>query len=364
MTRRLPVLRKAAPLAVALLMLVLVQSPAAQSFCSSVIPSGNLLSTGSLGSINSLLGISAVIMLLMASISGVLYAIGYSFKINGLVRASKQEFGEIAITVLIVFVLVGVFTLTVPVTQSQSQLLANTGAYSRSIFNSDCSQLTGYGLIMFQYAFDLGVTADFTKLIQGFTIKIMPINFGISFSPYSGYSISLTAVNLLFIFSGLVGGILFAGGVVLGVFYAIMPLFLFAGIVLRTLPWTRAAGGAFLGIFIGFFIVFPLILHFIVFNAPANLGPESVGVLSRGTLANLLSSFDNPGILFTLSESLLAIADPQAMVQTIVTVLVPAMYGVFAFIFSFIIAFDFSEVMGDFLGSPSLSTSKSLNKML
>lgn len=352
--------RSAALVAAALLLIIAAHTPAAQSFCNSVIPSGNLF--GQIGSLNVILGTTLLIMLLMASISGILYAVGYSFRLNGLLRVSKQELGEIAITTAIVFVLVGTFVVTTQTT-FPTTLLANSGAYSRGIFASDCNQLTGYALILFQYSFDIGINSDFTQLVQNIAVSVQPLNFGVSFSPLAGYATSVQALSLLFMFSGAMGGLLLAIGIILGIFYMIMPLFLFAGIILRTLPWTRAAGGAFLGIFIGFFIVFPLLLHFIVFSAPANLGPETVGVLSTGSFTDIFNLL-NPGATFSIGSSLLSIIDPQAMVSVIVSVLVPALYAVFAFLLSFIISFDFAEVAGDFLGAPSLSTSRSLNKLL
>ena len=252
--------RKAALIAIALLALLAVHTPSAQAtnFCTGsstnagVIPQPGTTLLSNTGSLNTILGLSLLIMLMMAAISGLLYAIGYSFRINGLVRASKQEFGEIAVTALIVFVLVGTFYVTAGLANTPPALIAGTGAYSRGVFVDDCNQLSSYALLLFEYSFDLGTVQDFTILVSSITVSLQPDNFGPIFTPLAGLYSSVHAIGLLFIFAGVMGGLLLAIGVALGIFYAIMPIFLFAGIILRTLPWTRAAGGSFLGLFIGF----------------------------------------------------------------------------------------------------------------
>ena len=360
---------KAALIATVLLVLLAVRSPSAQtsSFCQDVIPQAGATFLSQTGSINTMLGISIVIMLTMAALSGMLYMIGYSFRINNLVRVSKQEFGEIAVTALIVLVFVGTFTLLSNASISP-KLFSNTGAYSQGIFADDCNVLSGYALVMFEYSFDLGIVQDFTLFASTIKVSYMPEGYGISFSPLSGYATSFKVIALLFLFAGGMSGLLLGIGVVLGIFYAIMPLFLFAGIILRTLPWTRAAGGAFLGIFLGFFIVFPVLLHFLLYNTPPsiNLIGGSPSEYNQITIPSFSDIFNmlNPGATFTIRASLNSIIDPSYATDVILSVLIPGMYGVFSFAFAFIISFDFAETAGDFLGSPSLSTSRSLNKLL
>ncbi len=369
-TNKTALAHRFAPIALGLLLVILLMRvPSAQTICNIFVPTPNPPTSptgnffGSVGSINSLLGVSLIIMLVMATISGLLYMFGYSFRINNLVSLSKQEFGEIAITTVIVLVLVGTFSLTSALTATP--LLAPSGAYSQGIFYSDCASMTNYAITLFDYSFDLGITQDFTKLVGGVTLKFQPADFGFSVSPFRGYSSVDNAIGELFILAGGMAGLLLAIGVLLGIFYSIMPLFLFAGIILRTMPWTRPAGGAFLGMFIGFFIVFPLLLHFIIANTPANLTPSQLGPLPQSGIAALIfNSLGNPGASFTLLSSILSIVDPTFAMTTILGVIVPSMYGIFAAIFSFIIAFDFAETAGDFLGAPSLSTAQSLNKLL
>ena len=356
--------RAAVPAAAALLMLLaLMHAPSAQStICSSIIPSGNSTLFSNTGAMNTILGISLLILLVMAMISAMLYAIGYSFRLNNLVGISKREFGEIAVTALVVFILVGAFSITGSF--APPKLVSSTGAYSSGIFLSDCNQLSAYSFTLFSYSFDLGIVQDVVQLAAGTNIALTPYNLGVSFNPFQGYLSVSNAISDLFVLAGAVAGLLIGIGVILGVFYKIMPIFLFAGIILRTLPPTRAAGGAFIGLFIGFFIVFPIMLHFILVNTPSNLSPSQLGPSPIGFGGGFINWLSNPGLTFTLWSSITSILDPSYTVEYILGVLVPSLYAVFAVVFSFIVSFDFAEIMGDFLGSPSLSTSKSLNRML
>ncbi len=342
-----------------MLMLLFVHSPSAQisTFCGAVIPtSSNFF--GNASAISSIFAISLVIMLLMAGISAMLWALGYSFRMNGLIRASRQELGEIAITMLVVFIFVGAFSAVSSLATGPPSLLSGTGAYSASVFMDDCNQLVNHAQVLFQYSFDIGFINDLTLFASSLTIDLHPDGLGISFSPLSGYATATKVVGLLFIFTGVMAGLLLGVGVALGIFYVLMPIFLFAGIILRTLPWTRPAGGAFLGLFVGFYIVFPILLHFLLFNSPPfAAAPPVLG----GSIWNFLA---NPGATFTLSAGLLQIIDPAFSTQIIITILIPALYATFSFAFSFIISFDFAEAAGAFLGSPTLRTSQALNKLL
>jgi len=352
-------------IAAALAILLLVHAPSAQGFgieyCSSVIPTQNGLSN--LGSLSTILGFSLVIMLTMAAIAGLAFGIGYAFRMGGLQQAGKQELGEIVITTLIVLVLLGTFTIGNAL--SPPQLLTNGGAYNPVTFIDDCTNLANYGFTLLQYLFDLVATQDFLNLLSSFTVNLMPLSFGVSFTPFGGYGLVAASTNLLFLASGGMGALLLSISAVLGIFYAIMPLFLFAGIILRTLPVTRPAGGAFLGIFIAFYFVFPILLHFMIANTPVTLTPSQLGQApTTGYFASFLNLLENPGATFTFFNSITILFDPSYTLGLITAVLIPAMYGVFSAIFSFMISFDFAELMGDFLGSPSLRSGDALKRLL
>ncbi len=364
--------KKVSVIAALLLVMMLVHPATAQlsdlvpsvtSFCAGsfgnpgVIPPANNTFIANYTSINNILFISLLILLTMAAISGLIYAFGYSFRINNLLIASRQEFGEIAVTAIIIFVLVGTFTLTTSI--STPTLLQGTGAYNQGTFVSDCNSLTTDAFTLYTEWFNLGIDTDEVQMVESIQISLQPDGFGISFSPFKGYASSFKAITWLYTIAGEVAGLLLGVSVGLGIFYAIMPLFLFAGIILRTMPWSRAAGGAFLGLFIGFYIVFPILLHFMLVTAPSVPTPLSPGG-GIGTILNYFGSFGSSGA----AAGIITLLNTQYSITLMLDVLVPTLYAIFAVAFSFLISFDFAEASADFLGSPGLHTSHSLNKLL
>ncbi|MDE1810626.1 MAG: hypothetical protein KGH66_01110, partial [Candidatus Micrarchaeota archaeon] len=211
-------------------------------------------------------------------------------------------------------------------------------------------------------------------------IQIMPNNFGVSFSPFLGLQTANSLITLLSSFLGAFYLVLIAAAVLIGLIYAIFPLFLYVGIVLRSIPWTRAAGGSFLGVFLGFYIVFPLILFSMlgayntVFSSQSGGAIGNIGSVSdySGILAGQGSPSFNPvailssiGSFFTNAESGLSTILTQGVLQYIGTdAIQPFAYTGFSLIIAFVISFDFIDAAGDLLGAPSLSSDTMLKKII
>ncbi|MDE1833058.1 MAG: hypothetical protein KGH58_01425, partial [Candidatus Micrarchaeota archaeon] len=200
------------------------------------------------------------------------------------------------------------------------------------------------------------------------------------FQPYLGLQTVSSLVNVLNSFLGAFALVLVGAGVLIGLLYTIFPLFLYVGIVLRTIPWTRAAGGSFLGVFLGFYIVFPLLLYSMLgaYNAvfPGQAQQLSDVGASTTSLTSVVSgsatSTFNPLSILNLFGSLLGKATggfayilSQGTLQFIITQdIQPFAYVGFALVISFIISFDFLEAAGDMLGAPSLTSENMLKKII
>jgi hypothetical protein len=346
------------------------------AYCSGLFqPSGNSGNAYSIfsypTSLNNMLSLSLLAIAVMLLIVGMLYAIGFAFKIDKLIRFSKDEIGEIIITVLIVLVLIGTFSISSKITPSPLPVspITGTSLFSDSQFMSACTEAANVSIGLLPAAISFTVQGSILSFLQSIRISIEPNYFGVAFSPIAGVSLITKVVGMLTDIAW--GFVLLMAGVALFLFiiFALFPIFLFVGVVLRTIPWTRAAGGAFLGIFIGFFLVLPALLSFTL-----NIGAINTfsGICPSGS-SSLASCASNQ---ISLGSSLITgfgsaigsisyIKQPSNMIGAFVSdVISPALYAIVGAIISILIAIDFAEGMGDFLGSPSLKSSDILKRLV
>jgi hypothetical protein len=329
----------------AVMLLFAIPPVSAQSFCSSVIPSGS-----NYGSFGNLVSVSLLIILLMAFISSIVLMLGIGFKIPKLVSFGRKEFGEIGLTLLIIFVLLGSFA-GISSTFAPASPLTNIGInYGNAIFLNDCNILYSTGIDVLYNTISLAVVQDMYQLGSSFRVVAMPLGLGVSDKPFAGLLTASSPVSNILTFLGGITGVTIGIAALLGVLYAIMPLFLFFGIILRTMPWTRAAGGAMLGFFIAFFIFFPTLMGFLLNSIPQAQPPP--------TYVALGSSITNIGIAAFTS------LNPLITIEYLIKTLATQLYIILVIAMSFILAFDFGDSMGDLLGAPSLGTGDSLKKVL
>lgn len=309
--------------------------------------------------LDGLIGISFLIMFTMLIIIALTFALGYAFKIKSLMSFSKMEFGEILITVLIIVFFVGAVG-AVPLIHLTPQQTSN-------IFVNDCNYLAGSSLYVFNVILTNFVPRSFgIELLQNLQIHLSPLSFGIDFSPLTGYSLVQQSLSIAIDFSSMIAGLFLALIMFLSIVYMLFPLFLYIGIVLRTLPFTRAAGGAFLGFFIGFYILFPLMLNLMLSVQGASVNPIIIN--QNQTISSTLSNLGNtPSALSVLPfvknffESFSVLGTFEQFISNII---VPMMYTLFVVIISIMVSFDFSELVGDFLGAESLSSKHTLRKII
>jgi|GEM_PF-1297480 len=347
-----------------------------------VIPNSDILSGQSNGE-QTVLNISLLIMLTMLIIVSMFYMISYVFSLPALKEMAKVEIGEVFITGIIVLAFVGSFLIISSATTSQSYFAAAGSNFGRNLFIDDCGYLATSSVSLLEPFFEINIVRFMVDTISSLKVTLEPTYFGFSVQPLLGYKIF---DNVLAILDDMAGAfILLDLGTLLlvGIIYAVFPLFLYAGIILRTIPWTRAAGGAFLGIFIGFYIVFPILLHLMLGGYAASVAtgtPSSSGAGQPGSslsqqIINQLSGQSNANgatstILNILETPFSIIGGAFASIFNsggvvggfIKGVIEPAFFTILAIIVAFMISFDITEAMGDMLGAPSLKAADIFTK--
>ncbi len=337
---------------------------------------------GNAGAYTSLLTYATLIMLVMFTVVGLTYALGYAFGIEKLTRFSKAELGEIAVTAIVVGVLIGTFSAVTAasyVTSGSGLLPIAGGQFGEQVFVSDCNYLIGGSEQILSPLVIIALENIPLSLAAGTTVSFEPTGFGVSFRPLAGLAFLNGLLGLLVSIGGAVFGILFGFGAFMAIIYALFPIFLFVGIVLRTIPVTRAAGGAFLGLFVGFYVFFPLLLNLMLVylsGAPtASMVMQFCGQQVSGTsglqyLNDLGSCLGNSGLSNLLGagpalvNGLVSILSIDPITIFIVNVIEPAFYTLFAVVIALVLSYDFMETLASLLGSPSLKSHTALKSVI
>ena len=204
----------------------------------------------------------------------------------------------------------------------------------------------------------LTIIQDYYSIISHTKVDLAPNYFGYTFYPYVGLTVVNQIIKMMMEFIGVIIGLFFGLSVFLAIIYGLFPIFLYVGIVLRTIPWTRAAGGAFIGLFIGFYILLPLLLGF---ATSVSFSTISVSAFDSSIFSISPSSLLNPlGSLLTLVN----FTSGNILISFIEGVVAPCIYVIIGVVISIILSLDFAETMGDYLGAPSLSSSKALKGLV
>ncbi len=333
----------------------------AAGFCSNFFtPSSNVLS-GTTPS--SLLTISLLIMLVMLLIAGILYAIGYAIRVDKLIRFAKSEIGEVAITVLLVFVFIGSFSATSFNTPS-SMFQISKGTFSNSIYMKDCEALYNTSYNFVSPILEFMVYEIMISAIGTVEIDLIPVYFGITLNPFGGLVVVNSVIKMMVNIAAVFFGVNMATLFLLFIVYKLFPLFFFAGIVLRTIPWTRAAGGAFIGLFVAFYIILPLILS-IAFSQYA-VSPQTRSSYTYSTGLGSVFNTQQSSTRSMTENAVINISNGLSgvLISFIKNVLEPSLFYVVSIVLSIIITYNFMEVLGDMLGSPSLSSRNTLKRLL
>ncbi len=329
----------------------------ATAFCQSFVGTQVLSnSSGPIYAANSLIVITLLLLLLMLNIAALMYLLGSAIKIPQLVSFGKTEIGEVMVTAIIVFIFLGGFQIENSLPVPGNYLALAPGVISQGIFQNDCSSLAGGSLTALSTdLIPLAVASDIVQFSSSITYGAYVTNEGFSAKPLAGLAFSTQIYGKLIpVLVGLIA-LPLAGAAILAIFYAIAPLFLYLGIILRTIPFTRAAGGSFLGMFVAFYLLFPLLLYLLIANVSV-----ATSTISASSLGQLTSNIQ-PGVSWLPSYGELGLGITKGV---IVSAIAQLLYLVLAFILAIIIAFDFMERAGDLLGAPSLASKHTLRNII
>ncbi len=340
---------------------------------------------------SSMLGIALVIVLAMLVLMGLVYGIGRAFSLPSFMDFAKTEYLEsVANIILILFIaggLTAVFTIMLFISNvasvgisslpSNSVTSQPTAAVTTAaqMYENVCSHAAGniagtLGNMVVLYGDEIfistlwQVTVNIAPNYEG----LIPWTPGFSFNPFAGYIVLSQAIGVI---NGVIIFILLANLAViffLFIIFYLFPVFLFVGILLRTFPWTRAAGGAFLSLFIAFYIIFPALLY------PFTLASNSQTLSSIQSNQPNINSWSG---FWTFANSNLELLLPGAgtlaggyensaygIISTSIGISEGTMLQMIGFIISFIICYDMLESLSDLLGAPSVTSGGLFRKLI
>jgi hypothetical protein len=318
-----------------------------------------------------LLSISIIIVLFVLTLLGIAYAMGYGFGIESLKTYSKTEFLESVFNLaLIVLAASGV-----AFAGGAIAFISNIGGIGLQTFSSGASSALGVDMaicnnyvnngveVVLPYV--LGTTGTVIALSSMKSIKIdlAPNHFGFTVLPFAGIGPEISIINIELGFFITMVAMFFFVPLLLYMIYTIFPIFFYAGILLRSFPWTRAAGGSFIALFIGFYIVFPALMYPFSTYTATTFSQIAVGSLTGLSFSSMTiaatTGFTN--MFFTR----LGFPNPLILeIKSFGSVVGGLAIELLGIVVSLIVSLDFIEVLGDLLGSPSLSSSAHTRKLL
>ncbi|MEM3858400.1 MAG: hypothetical protein QW478_03215 [Candidatus Micrarchaeaceae archaeon] len=338
-----------------------------------------LSSAPNLGSsYSALLGISLLIVLLVLVVLGIIYAIGRAFGIPTLMEFVKKEYIESIFNILLIVIIVGgigvidgsvsfLSNLAI-VSVSPGSTTAASISSTRGLYSTLCTTYLTNGInrglsnifyLLAPNIIDLSILQNFQVAIGNSGLfSITGVEY--SYSPFAGIypyvKIIGTENAIVYALLAIYIGMSF----LLGIIYSIFPLLLYVGILLRSFPWTRAAGGSLVALFISFFIVFPSILY-----AFSILQTNTISTLQSIVPTLSLSSVSTN--IVSVLESIFAGVNITSIMTEIADFANFFAYGalqLLGLVIAFLISFDLLEGLGDLLGAPSLESKGLLKKVI
>ncbi|MGC8662314.1 MAG: hypothetical protein ACP5RT_00830 [Candidatus Micrarchaeia archaeon] len=321
---------------------------------------------GSSSTYNILLGYSVLIILMVLLLIAMLYMFGMAFKIDKLISFSKTEILEDLLNFLIIiFIASGMLSIdsiVVNLASFSSSVISTSLSVGsvQSLYINTCNLYFGDAENQITYIIIAASDSFLLKAIASFTVLLQPNGFGITVNPMAWYTALEKLIGIFGAFTFALIGTELTSVFLLSIIYYLFPLFLYLGILFRSFPWTRAIGGAFLGIFISFYIFFPALTY--AFGEATNviLSSDISAAESSYTLnIHAVSSMFTTSNFNVFPE--LTFALPIMMFG-----LIAALSGMYTMgiLISLIICFDMIEAFGDLLGAPSLSHKGVLRKVI
>ena len=311
---------------------------------------------------NGLLAISVVIILMVLTVYGVVYLVGMAFGIERLKQFTRSEAFESIMNLIVIVAIVsgiGLFNAGIAFITGLSTSLTGSGttqSTANSLYTDIC---TGYltssvNPDITAAAVVLGESVMYSAF-SSFTVELMPNGFGGSVAPFSGIypivQVLTTEFGVLLSIIGITLGVI----LLLYIVYFLFPVFLYAGIVLRSFPWTRPAGGALIALFISFYVMFPALLYpFVYVSGTVAAGQTCAagGIACAGNaFSALFTSVVAVDTLFTGFAGGAFLSTIEQFGQYVSA----AAIEIIGIVIAFVVSFDLLEKLGDTLGAPSLS---------
>jgi len=316
-----------------------------------------------------LIGYSMLIILSVLMIVAFLYAIGMAFKINSLISFSRNEILENVLNfILILFVAGGIAGIDgvviviarfgASVVSTNQPSITNTA----SLYHSACEYYYGDALGEISNLISLAVEIFEISIASSIQFNLMPNGFGVTFQPFAWLNLLSKMASSFSVPIVAITGIELVNVYLLAIIYYIFPLFLYLGILFRTFPWTRAIGGALLGLFISFYVFYPALIYAI----------SSITASIQDSARSIITTHEINLQINVFTSSLTSSIKPGLDIQTIFWSLIIEYIGIIAIggintigiLISLVICFDLIEAFGDLLGAPSLTHGGVLKKVI
>jgi len=318
-----------------------------------------------------LIGYSMLIILSVLMIVAFLYAIGIAFKINRLISFSRNEILENVLNfILILFVaggIAGIDGVVIGIAQFSTSAVSTSQPSITStsdLYHNACENYYGDAMGEVGNLFLLALTIFEINIASSFQFNFMPNGFGVSLMPFAWYSLLSKMVGLFSLPIVAITGIELINVYLLAIIYYIFPLFLYLGILFRTFPWTRAIGGALLGLFISFYVFYPALIYAIS-NITAS---SSMQAFAQSTITNfaneLRENFLGSSLTTSINPGLSVSSAFSSLIITYAETIAGGGINSIGILISLIICFDLIEAFGDLLGAPSLTHGGILNKVI
>lgn len=350
-----------------------------------------------------MLAISLEIILAVFILMGLMYGIGRAFVIPRVIAFVKTEYLESLLSLIIVFVLF----FGMLVVAGGVNFISTLGAAVVGSSGVASQSSTGYALLSVPAGADtvqqlyqsicnvywIDATLHFAGLVflSGISIiyntvssvqfTYMPNGVGAQF----GIGTGLTPfVHLLSFMTPLItGAVIVELGIIflLAIIYYLFPLFLFSGVLLRSLPWTRAAGGTLLALFIGFYVFFPALLYpFASVDYRCLAGQQTTTTVTQfqdTCVTQWQQYFNLPAIssnpidigasmigIFTNAAKFASEGQFIALMDFWIFSIINASFQIFGVVISFVISYSLLEGFADLLGAPSLTAKNLLRNLI
>jgi len=318
-----------------------------------------------------LIGYSMLVILSVLMIVAFLYAIGMAFKINRLISFSKNEILENVLNfILILFVaggiagidgvVIGIAQFSASAVSTNQQSITSTS----SLYYSACEYYYGDAIGEIGNLIPLALTVFMFNIASSFQFNFMPNGFGASLRPFAWLGLLSKMVGSFSMPIVAITGIELINVYLLAIIYYIFPLFLYLGILFRTFPWTRAIGGALLGLFISFYVFYPALIYAIssitasssMQASAQNSIIDSANELRTNLFTSSLTTSINPGLTISTIFS--------SLIIEYIEIIAIGGINTIGILISLVICFDLIEAFGDLLGAPSLTHGGVLKKVI